>query len=297
MLIDLQLHSRFSDGYLQPKDLVLFLKERGVKVASLTDHNTTAGLKEFKSEAKKHKIKAINGLELYVKYKRKRINLLWYNFDENNENLQKLLEETRNRRALLVKNMLLKLKKRSYKINIEEILSSFVNYIPVNRLADKIMENKFNYNLLLRNYKNKNKNKGKIILPLREEDILVELFFNKKVARLSESYINADRLIRIKKEVGGQIIFCHPGKYNKFAKNMTEKLKESGLIDGIEVISPHHSIGAIMYAQFLAYKLDLIASGGSDFHRFEESGFLINDAWDWFRIDSKYLRNIKKIIS
>jgi hypothetical protein len=51
-----------------------------------------------------------------------------------------------------------------------------------------------------------------------------------------------------------------------------------------------------MYAQFLSEQLNLIATGGSDFHRLEEGGYLIGKSWDWFKIDSKYLKNIDKII-
>ena len=68
MLIDLQLHSIFSDGYLTPGELVKFAKERQTKVIALTDHNTTAGLREFKEIAKKYKIKTITGNIVFNKY-------------------------------------------------------------------------------------------------------------------------------------------------------------------------------------------------------------------------------------
>lgn len=299
MLIDLQLHSNFSDGYLSPTDLVKIYKKRGVKVMSLTDHNTTAGLAEFFKEAKKQKIKPIAGLEIYVKYKRKKMNFLWYNFDKDNLQLQKILEETRRRRIISARNILIKLKRRGYKIDIEKVLADFKYYIPVNRLASKIIENKFNHDLALKNIKIKKKLSpnypNSMLLPLREEDVLGELFFNKKIGSLNESYVNVSRLFDIKKEVGGQIVFCHPGKYNKFAKNITDQLKELGL-DGIEVLSPHHNIGAVFYSQFLANKLNLIATGGTDFHLFEGGEYSLQSSSDWFQIDSKYLRRIKEII-
>lgn len=300
MLIDLQLHSTFSDGYLSPKEIVKFIKKKGVKVASLTDHNTTAGLSEFFYEAKKNGIKPIPGLELYIKYGRRKMNFLWYNFDINNTDLQNILESTRKRRVVLVKNFLLKLKRRGFKINIVKILAEFENYIPINRLSAKIMENEFNYNLVVKNVRAKRKlnphYQKRIDLPLRVEDIMGDLFFNKKIGILNESYINIERILRIKKSVGGQLVFCHPGKNNKFANNMTEKLKDLGL-DGIEVLSPHHTIRAVMYGQFLAEKLDLIATGGSDFHLFEGGSSFLQNSWDWFKIDSKYLRRINQIIS
>lgn len=295
MLIDLQLHSKFSDGFLSPKELVKKLKKEGVKVASLTDHNSISGQEDFFIEAKKAGIKAILGLELYVKLKRKNINLLWYNFDSKNEDLIKMLASSRKHRTLLVKKALLKLKHRGFKIDAVNLLSDFSDYIPVNRLGAKIIENKFNYQKIVNLLKEKGATK-KIIMPLREEDILGELFFNKKYGRLNESYIDFNRILKIKKQVGGQIVFCHPGKHNKFSKNTTDRLKEVGLIDGIEVLSPHHSIGAIMYSQFLAERLDLIATGGSDFHLSEGADFLIQNSSDWFKIDSSKLRRIKEII-
>lgn len=296
MLIDLQLHSDYSDGYLRPDQLAYLISRQGIKVAALTDHNTTAGLDEFKRAARKYRIKVINGLELYVKYKRRKLNFLWYNFDDRHAGLQKLLEEIRHRRYLSCRRTLLSLKRQGYRIKTDEILSHFKHYIPINRLADQILAQKFNYNLVVKRIRAKAKLKDKMILPPREEDILGELFFNRRGSRLNESYIQAERLLKIKAEVGGQIIFCHPGKSNKMAGNMTEKLKQAGLIDGLEVLSPHHSIGAVLYAQFLSEKLDLIGSGGSDFHRLEE-GFLMENCWAWFRVDSRYLRRIDLILN
>ena len=296
MLIDLQLHSTHSDGYLTPTELINFISQQGIKVAALTDHNTLSGIDEFKREAKKRGIKTINGLEIYVKYKRKKINLLWYNFDEKNETLQKLLSEIRQRRFVSCKKYLSKLKKVGYRIDEDKVLAEFNDYIPVNRLANKIVTNNFNRCLVIKKLKQKSKLKGKDFLPPRKEDILGELFFDKKIGKLDESYINAERLIKIKKEIGGQIIFCHPGKNNRLSKNMTEKLQKVGLIDGLEVLSPHHSMSVVMYIQFLADKLDLITTGGSDFHRFEEDNFSIRSSWNWFNIDSKNLRRIRDII-
>jgi hypothetical protein len=193
---------------------------------------------------------------------------------------------------LNVKKFLLKLKEDGFlKIDVDYILSSFKNYIPINGLNSKILENKFNYNKILKEIKKTNPK----IKTLRESDSIGFIFFSKNKSRLNESHVDIERVFKLRKEIGGQIIFCHPGKYNKFDNNMTYKLKELGL-DGLEVLSPHHSIGAIMYAQYLADSLDLIATGGSDFHLFENNE-RINSYADWFRIDSDKLRRIKEIIN
>jgi 3',5'-nucleoside bisphosphate phosphatase len=296
MLIDLQLHSTFSDGYLSPKELVDFAKKRKIKTISLTDHNTISGLKEAREEAVKNKIKVIPGIELYVKHKNSRLNFLWYNFDENNESFLRMIETTRKLRLTLVKKSLQGLRDEGYKIDEDFLFQDLNDYIPINRITERILANNFNYKMVSKKIREKRGEK-RLSLPPREGEVMSVLFFNKDKKRLSESYISSDRILKLKKDVGGQIIFGHPGKYGKFGRNVTRKLKDAGIIDGIEVLSPHHSIGAIMYAQFLADKLDLIATGGSDFHRFEENNFPIQNSWDWFSIDSRHLRRIKEIIS
>ena len=67
-------------------------------------------------------------------------------------------------------------------------------------------------------------------------------------------------------------------------------------MDGIEVLSPHHSIGSVMYSQAMARELDFITTGGSDFHRQERESLPIQNSWQYFKVDSKYLRKINKII-
>jgi predicted metal-dependent phosphoesterase TrpH len=73
------------------------------------------------------------------------------------------------------------------------------------------------------------------------------------------------------------------------------KLKKLG-VDGVEVLSPHHSFGSVMYAQAMTKELDFISSGGSDFHRHERDHYLIQNSSAYFTIDSKYLKGVNKII-
>jgi len=61
-------------------------------------------------------------------------------------------------------------------------------------------------------------------------------------------------------------------------------------------LSPHHSIGAIMFAQHISTELKFIETGGSDFHRHEGDKYSLQNSWQYFKIDSKYLKGIEKII-
>jgi predicted metal-dependent phosphoesterase TrpH len=286
MLIDLQLHSTYSDGYLTPTKLVEFIAMRGIKIAALTDHNTVGGLDEFRLACKKYKIKSITGLELYVKLGHKKFNILWFNFDDKNPDLHNLLRYSQIRRRNKVRIILKKLIEAGYKINHNKIIDKYSHYIPINRLTDEIYSIGHN--------RAKTKKKLKIFDP-REEEIIREYFFNKEIGILRETHLDIKRVLKLRKKIGGQIIYNHPAKYDYVKRNFLEKLKKLK-IDGIEILSPHHSVGAVMFLQSMAEKFRLIETGGSDFHKFEETGGPIKNSWDYFKVDSKHLSEVNKII-
>ncbi|MBU0620004.1 MAG: PHP domain-containing protein [Patescibacteria group bacterium] len=283
MRIDLQLHSTYSDGYLTPTELVQFISKQGVKIAALTDHNTVGGLDEFKKTCCQYNIKPIIGLELYVKFKNHKFNLLWYNFDDINSELHKILRNSQIRKKGRARKILEKLLEQGFKIDINKILDKYTHYLPINHLTDDFwMNNKIR---IRKELENKNP---------RENDIINEYFCNKDIGILRESYISMERIIKLRKKIGGQLILCHPAKYSYIRKEFWETLKKIGL-DGIEILSPHHSINAIMYIQYLAREFDFITTGSSDFHRHEGNNYTIQNSWQYFKIDSKYLRKIGKI--
>lgn len=286
MIIDLQLHSIYSDGYLSPIQLASFAAKQGVKIAALTDHNTLAGQKEFKAACAKYKIKAIPGLEMYVKVGSRKINLLWYNYNPDSLELQELLLETQNRRRQKSRLKLLQLKKLGFQLEIEAILNRYPNYIPANGLVDELFSSSFNQKKIKKDLGTK--------IP-REEDLMSKYFFNKQSRPLSDAYISLERILKLRRKIGGQLIFCHPGHHNKLRGKIVVRLKKMG-IDGLEILSPHHSHESIMYIQHLADEFDFVTTGGSDFHKFESADKKIRYSSDWFRIDSKHLRKIDKVI-
>ncbi len=286
MYLDLQLHSTYSDGYLTPSQLVSFLATKKVKVASLTDHHTVGGLDEFKHACRKFKIKAITGLELYTKLNHKKFNLLWYNFDGKSPLLHNILRLSQNRRRQQMRRFLLKLKRHGLNISQEKILDKFNHYQPLNRIASELWSIAANRKKIIKRVKQRHP---------REDEIIQALFKNRHLGIIKESYIGLNSILKLRRLIGGQLILNHPGKHNQIDKNFIVQLKKLGL-DGLEVISPHHSIGTIMYLQALAKEFSLITTGGSDFHREERETVTIKSCYDYFKIDSNHLLKIKNII-
>jgi predicted metal-dependent phosphoesterase TrpH len=286
MLIDLQFHSTYSDGYMTPTQLVDFLSERGVKAASLTDHNTVSGIKEFKNACRQKGIIFVAGLELYVKFNKKDISVLWYNFDEDHPALHDMLRQSQILRRDKFRLALTKLNKIGFKIDIGKVLDKHNHYVPINKVIDDIIAVPHNAKKLQRELKNNH---------IKEDAVINSYLRHPRVGGLKNSFISLPRIHKLRDEVGGHLVLCHPAKYRHVDKDFIMKLSEAG-IDGIEVFSPHHSLSAVMQLQYVARDLGLIMTGGSDFHRSEGRGHLIQNSWDYYKIDSDYLRGVKQII-
>ncbi|MFH1326462.1 MAG: PHP domain-containing protein [Candidatus Falkowbacteria bacterium] len=285
MLIDLQLHSINSDGYLTPLEIAKQCKQRNLKVASLTDHHTVSGQEEFKRACQQFKIKAIPGMELYVKLGNRHLNMLWYNFDVDNPELHKLLRDSQNRRRVATRKALEKLTQQRYVLDINSILDSHNHYIPINRAIDSFYA--LNKKRIQQELSRKN---------IIETEIIRHYFRNSQKTRMHESYISIERVIKLKKKIGGQLILAHPCKFIWIQEKIIRKLRIMGL-DGLEVLSPHHSWEAVSYLQAIASQYKLIMTGGSDFHRFEKADwYKIKSSWSYFEIESKLLNRISEII-
>ena len=65
IFVDLHLHTTFSDGVLNPKDLVNLCYKNGLKYISITDHDCIDGIQESIDVSKSiGKIDVIPGIEL-----------------------------------------------------------------------------------------------------------------------------------------------------------------------------------------------------------------------------------------
>lgn len=287
MLIDLQLHSKYSDGSYSPKQLAKMLSLHKVKIAALTDHNSISGQLEFRKQANALGIKTVFGLELYVKFKSYRFNVLWYNYDINSLALRHLLLETQRRRRLYINKAISNLEKVGLSLDLNNYYRKYENsYLPINALVKEIWKPTKNKRVIKRELENK--------FP-REEEIIAHFFYPKSGPKLSEAYVSFERLTKLKKEIGGQIIFAHPALHRKLKESKLEELIEVGL-DGLELLSPHHSYNNLVRLASLIKRYKLIATGGSDFHLPAEAGTKTKYSWQWFKIDSDYLRGVSRII-
>ena len=122
-MIDLHIHSTFSDGSFTPSQLVKMALDSGLRGISLTDHDTTAGLKEFMKSAKEFLLPAIPGVEMSAEVNKGTMHILGYYIDCDNKILANVLSEIRDGRHIRNKKILEKLQANGFDINWDEVLA------------------------------------------------------------------------------------------------------------------------------------------------------------------------------
>jgi len=99
-LVDLHLHSTYSDGSLTPTELVAEAAALGLRAIALADHDNIDGIPEALAAGREYGVEVIPAVELSVTwYDQNDLHLLGYAFDHENSALTKALVEFREFRA------------------------------------------------------------------------------------------------------------------------------------------------------------------------------------------------------
>jgi predicted metal-dependent phosphoesterase TrpH len=87
-LVDFHIHSLYSrDGEFTPAELAGIARRSGIKVMSLTDHNTAAGTKEMLETGKEAGVKIIPGIEFDCYFDSVLFHVTGYGIDPENKRI------------------------------------------------------------------------------------------------------------------------------------------------------------------------------------------------------------------
>lgn len=111
--VNLHTHSLFSDGLLTPEGVVDLLAASGVRYASLTDHDTVAGLEQFREALHQANIGFIPGVEITTFHQGQEFHLLAYGFDLADRKLNALLDTIRQAKPVETQGVVHNLRKSS----------------------------------------------------------------------------------------------------------------------------------------------------------------------------------------
>jgi predicted metal-dependent phosphoesterase TrpH len=243
MKIDLHTHSIYSDGTLEPEDLVQKAAECGITHLALCDHDTTAGLQDALKASEKIKMNLIPGIEINTRQVNFSVHILGYFIDAENERLQKKLDQYRKLRTTRAQMMVDRLKRMGIKMDISDFNGrKEKSAIGRPHLADKLKE-------------------LGVVFSRSEA-------FQKYLAKGKPGYVfyegptPKDALETIL-DCGGVPVLAHPGFF--VSEKMIQELIGLGL-QGLEVYYPSHSDEQVRTFLELAEKNNLIVTGGSDYH-------------------------------
>lgn len=250
-IIDLHAHSTCSDGTLSPTELIVLAKKKGLSALALTDHDCMDGLAEFMQAGREHGVEPICGIEFgtpWEKYHRPEVHIVGLGFDPADKNLRKRAELLCSSRDVRNERMCEKLTALGLSITVQELQE--------NAGGDVLTRAHFANVLLEKGY-----------IKSREEA------FQKYISPGLPGYVEREMVtpeecIRTIKEAGGVAVLAHPTLYNLHTEQLEELCTELigyGL-DGIECYYSTYTSEQRKAMERLAEKMNLLPSGGSDFH-------------------------------
>jgi hypothetical protein len=293
--IDLHLHSTYSEGDLSPRQIILRAKKENLAVLALADHNVIHGVEEIIKLGEKEKITVIPGVEIYTEFSGKRLHLLGYNFDLADKNLNELLWQSQVHHLEWAKRSLKKMSDLGFKIDfvdLDNLKSKYCGFRHLKTIVEKYGDNMQKMTTEIK--------------PQFNEPTLFE-FINFYFAEGKPAYVpeinmpidTADAIATIT-AAGGLPVLAHPGQQLSWQDDqLVSELKNAGL-RGLEVLSPYHNWHQTEHYQKLANDLDLIPTGGTDFHGDLHDPTLkhqlIHSAWDYFKVPYAVYENLKKYL-
>jgi 3',5'-nucleoside bisphosphate phosphatase len=248
--IDLHTHSLRSDGALLPADLVERAASRGVTIQALSDHDTLAGVAEAVARGKALGVRIIAATELNTESEWGDAHVLGYFIDPNDAALEERLRWLRENRGRRIELMVEKLNGLGYPVDLARVLEiAQGGALGRPHLAQALFE------------------KGYVTSYDDAFDTLIAKDSPAYVPRVGLSPLEAVTLVR---KHGGVPSLAHPGTVIGL-EELLPKLVAAGLA-GIEAYYGEHSPEMTARCLDHARELDLVPTGGSDFHGRGEHG-------------------------
>lgn len=254
MNIDLHVHSNYSDGAFSPSELITLAKQRNIGVLAIADHDSVAAISEGIAAGRAAGVKVIPSIELSVQFESfPDVHLLGYGIDYYDDlfilrlNGFRNRREQRNQEILERVNMLLIAEGRS-EITCEEVSDYAQGSLGRPHIARVLLDRQYVTN--------------------------VEDAFRRYLVpcNVPKSYWQMDDAINEVHRIGGVAILAHPTSISKDLEELRQiilRLKDIGL-DGLEVFNNMGRPQEIEFLRRLAAELDLLVTGGSDFHGIED---------------------------
>jgi len=242
--VDLHTHTTASDGVLSPRDLVRLAARHGVRVLAVTDHDSTEGVRAATAEAALYPpLTIVPGLEINCDVEGGEVHLLGYFVDLEAPWFQGFLHEQRAERRARIYRIAERLGQLGMAIDPAEVFALVQEGSAGRPHVAQVMVN------------------HGYVKSVREAfDRYLHAGGPASVPRKRLTPVDAVKVIR---RAQGVPVLAHPGLAGK--DEIIPELVAAGLM-GIETYYLEHTPAQVAAYQAMCAKLDLIATGGSDYH-------------------------------
>ena len=280
-MIDIHTHTTCSDGTDSPRELVNKAIVQGLEVLGITDHDTTAGWAEA-IETLRGSLQLALGSEIScLTNDGVSVHMLGLLFDPEHEEMQRVLEETRDGRLPRMRKMIEKMRAEGMDISIEDVEQAMPTGATMGRphLADALVAKK--------------------IVKSRDE-AFVDLLHNESRFYVSHAAPTPVEAIALIRRAGGVAVIAHP-----FASHRGQILKPEDFselvaagLNGIEVDHRDQNPDERAMLRTIAHELDLVITGSSDYHGTGKLNLLAENHThreQWEKLESQ--SNARRVVS
>lgn len=274
--VDLHVHSDKSDGSFTPSQLVDLAASKGLCAFALTDHDTTAGIKEAAAAGIKQNIEVIPGIEFSTEYLGKDIHIVGLFIDEDAPAFLAHLDNFVNARIARNREMCKRLSQDGIDISYEKLLDAFPGSV--------ITRGHYSRYLFEHGY----------VQSMPEA-------FDRYLGDHTKYFVPREKIspsaaVELILSVRGIPVLAHPTLYrlgNDGLRRLLRILKEAGLI-GIEAVYSTYSAGEEREMRQLASHFGLLVSGGSDFHGKSKPGLEMGTGYGKLFIPESVLTTLRE---
>ena len=274
--IDLHTHSNYSDGSLSPRQLVQLAKETGLRAIALTDHDTVAGVEEALAAGEELDIEVVPGVEVSAQHPPGTMHILGYYVQVTNIELLRALQKLQQARADRNPKIIEQLRALGLEITIDEVLDLSGGQIGRPHIAKALV------------------NRGYVT---SSEEAFSRYLKKGGVAYVEKFRFSPQEAIAMIRRAGGLAALAHPFTleigYGEQLTELVSKLQQLGL-EGIEVFYHTHTEEMIEIYQEVADRLELVCTGGSDFHGDLQDYSDFGNGLGGHGLDYKLLQKIKE---
>jgi 3',5'-nucleoside bisphosphate phosphatase len=244
---DLHLHTRASDGDLSPEGVASLAKAASLDAIAITDHDTIAGARSAREAGERYGLLVIPGVEVSIAHDPGTLHILGY-FPAYPAAFEQVLERLQHARVVRLPQIIERLKALGVEISASEV-TDIADGGQVGRphVAKALMK------------------KGYV---RAFEDAFTRYLGKGKPAYVEKDRINSGEAIEAIRASGGVAVLAHPstvGLAGRELKAFVQRLKDQGL-QGVEIFYPDHTRPQKKLYLEVARELDLVATGGTDFH-------------------------------